>query len=99
MFLNFSGWRGDKGVRLSVKTICKQNLEAICYLHLEYLCYNVWQMTVAVTGATGHIGANLVRALIARGQPVRCLVHINSRAIDGLPVETVKGKPSMALEF
>ncbi|MHB8105482.1 MAG: NmrA family NAD(P)-binding protein, partial [Dehalococcoidales bacterium] len=40
-------------------------------------------MTVAVTGATGHIGANLVRALVAKGIPTRCLVHVNHRAIDG----------------
>ena len=48
-------------------------------------------MTVAVTGASGHIGANLVRALIDKGQPTRCLVHVNSRAIDGLDVERVNG--------
>jgi dihydroflavonol-4-reductase len=48
-------------------------------------------MTAVVTGATGHVGANLVRALIAEGRPVRCLVHVNSRAVDGLPVETVSG--------
>jgi dihydroflavonol-4-reductase len=48
-------------------------------------------MTVVVTGASGHIGANLVRALVDRGRPVRCLIHINSRAIDGLDVATVRG--------
>jgi dihydroflavonol-4-reductase len=48
-------------------------------------------MTVVVTGASGHIGANLVRALIGRGCPVRCLIHINSRAIDGLDVEIIRG--------
>jgi len=48
-------------------------------------------MTVAVTGASGHIGANLVRALIDKGQPTRCLVHVNCRAIDGLDVERVSG--------
>ncbi|OGO19038.1 MAG: hypothetical protein A2Z15_06860 [Chloroflexi bacterium RBG_16_50_11] len=47
-------------------------------------------MTVAVTGATGHIGANLVRALIDKGSPPRCLVHVNCRAIDGLNVEKVQ---------
>jgi dihydroflavonol-4-reductase len=51
-------------------------------------------MTVVVTGATGHLGANLVRALIAQGRPVRCLVHVNSRPIDGLPVEIVPGDVS-----
>jgi dihydroflavonol-4-reductase len=48
-------------------------------------------MTVAVTGATGHIGANLVRALINKGTPTRCLVHMNHQAIDGLDVEKFHG--------
>jgi len=48
-------------------------------------------MTIAVTGATGHIGANLVRALIDKGISPRCLVHVNCRAIDGLDVERVQG--------
>jgi dihydroflavonol-4-reductase len=51
-------------------------------------------MTVVVTGATGHVGANLVRTLIAQGRPVRCLVHLNSRPIDGLDVEKVDGDVS-----
>jgi dihydroflavonol-4-reductase len=46
-------------------------------------------MFVAVTGASGHLGANLVRVLIRRGYKVRVLVHRNTRAIDGLPVEKV----------
>jgi dihydroflavonol-4-reductase len=46
-------------------------------------------MTVAITGATGHIGANLVRALIQQGRPTRCLVHINTRALDGLSTDLV----------
>jgi dihydroflavonol-4-reductase len=48
-------------------------------------------MTVAVTGATGHIGANLVRALIDKGIPTRCLVHRSHRAIDELDAEKVHG--------
>ena len=32
-------------------------------------------MKVFVTGATGFIGSNLVRALLARGYPVRALVR------------------------
>jgi dihydroflavonol-4-reductase len=48
-------------------------------------------MTVAITGASGHIGANLVRALLHNGQPVRCLVHVSCRAIDGLDAERVNG--------
>jgi dihydroflavonol-4-reductase len=48
-------------------------------------------MVVAVTGASGHIGANLVRALLEEGRTVRALVHENHQAIDGLDVEIVKG--------
>ncbi|MBN2463050.1 MAG: NAD-dependent epimerase/dehydratase family protein [Dehalococcoidia bacterium] len=47
--------------------------------------------TTVVTGATGHIGANLVRALLAQGRPVRALFHLNRRAVDGLEVEIAKG--------
>jgi dihydroflavonol-4-reductase len=46
-------------------------------------------MLVAVTGPSGHLGANLVRVLLRRGYRVRALVHQNTRAIDGLPVEKV----------
>jgi dihydroflavonol-4-reductase len=48
-------------------------------------------MTVVVTGANGHIGANLVRALIDSGRRTCCLVHVNHRAIDGLDTELVYG--------
>jgi dihydroflavonol-4-reductase len=47
-------------------------------------------MTVVVTGATGHIGANLVRALVAKGRPTRCLVHVSTRALKGLDAEVVR---------
>ncbi len=43
-----------------------------------------------VTGASGHVGANLVRALLGRGRRVRVLVHKNATAINGLPVEVVR---------
>jgi dihydroflavonol-4-reductase len=46
-------------------------------------------MTVAVTGANGHIGANLVRALIDSGRPTRSLVHVHTGAIEGLDTELV----------
>jgi dihydroflavonol-4-reductase len=48
-------------------------------------------VTILVTGASGHVGANLVRTLVAQGKPVRALLHIESRAIEGLDVETVRG--------
>lgn len=48
-------------------------------------------MTVVVTGASGHIGVNLVRALVGAGRPVRALVHRDGRPLDGLPVERVTG--------
>jgi dihydroflavonol-4-reductase len=44
-----------------------------------------------VTGAAGHLGNNVVRALLARGRRVRALVHRESASLDGLPVEKRAG--------
>jgi dihydroflavonol-4-reductase len=44
-----------------------------------------------ITGAAGLIGANLMRALLAQGQPVRALVRQDKRALDGLKVEQAQG--------
>ena len=45
---------------------------------------------VVVTGAAGHIGANLVRALSADGRKVRAVMNKDDRALRGLSVETVR---------
>ena len=41
-------------------------------------------MTVAVIGASGHIGNNLCRALLKKGYRVKALIHQHSESLDGL---------------
>ncbi len=50
-------------------------------------------MSTLVTGSTGLLGNNIVRALVARGDAVRVLVRPGGdlHALDGLPVEIVRG--------
>ncbi len=50
-------------------------------------------MLHVVTGATGHLGNNLVRALLARGERVRALIYPVDpvRPLEGLAVERVEG--------
>jgi dihydroflavonol-4-reductase len=48
-------------------------------------------MTVVVTGASGHVGANLIRILLRRGERARALVHHDRRALEGLDVDMVQG--------
>jgi nucleoside-diphosphate-sugar epimerase len=48
---------------------------------------------VLVTGATGHLGSNVVRRLLADQHDVRALVQANAdnRSIEGLPIERIEG--------
>ncbi len=48
-------------------------------------------MLAVVTGASGHLGANLVRALIERKWQVRALVRNDTRALEGLDIESFYG--------
>ncbi len=48
-------------------------------------------MLAAVTGAAGHLGANLVRTLLNKDWQVRAVVHHDVRAIEGLNIEHVSG--------
>jgi len=47
-------------------------------------------MRFAVTGATGFLGANLVRSLLDDGHEVRALIRKPNPLIDGLNIETLK---------
>jgi dihydroflavonol-4-reductase len=47
---------------------------------------------VTVTGASGHVGANLVRSLLDRGRRVRVIVHRDRRGFEGLEVEQVRAE-------
>ena len=48
-------------------------------------------MVVAVTGASGHVGANLCRELFRQGYRVRALLHRDERAMTGLDIEKQHG--------
>src|SRR5262249_12133205 len=50
-------------------------------------------MNIAVTGATGHVGANLVRTLVDGGHHVRALAHAgNRRGLEDVGCEFVDGE-------
>ncbi len=55
-------------------------------------------MKVLVTGANGHIGANVCRELLSQSHSVRALVRENAdcRGIEGLDLEVVKGDVMVA---
>jgi len=48
-------------------------------------------MLTAITGASGHVGINLTRALISRGRRVRVLSHTSDLGLEGLPVDYCRG--------
>ncbi len=48
-------------------------------------------MKIAVTGATGHVGINLVKRLVDQGHYLKVLVYEKIDVLDGLDVEIVKG--------
>jgi dihydroflavonol-4-reductase len=50
------------------------------------LVFELSLFMIAVTGASGLLGGNLVRALLAKGERVRVLVHQDQRAVSGLDV-------------
>lgn len=45
--------------------------------------------TWLLTGATGFVGANVARVMLARGDRVRCVVRKPNLCLEGLPVELV----------
>ncbi len=47
-------------------------------------------MTVVVSGASGHVGGNLIRELLRQGRRVRAIVREDIRAVDGLDLELVR---------
>jgi len=48
-------------------------------------------MKAVITGASGHLGANLMPALLEEGTSVRVVAHRNLDAFEGLDVEIVTG--------
>ncbi len=50
-------------------------------------------MTVVVTGASGHVGVNLVQSLVAAGRHVHVVIDESTLGLEGLPVEIVQRDP------
>lgn len=46
---------------------------------------------IAITGASGHIGANLCRELVSQGYAVRVMYRSDDKPFEGLEVEKVQG--------
>ena len=48
-------------------------------------------MIIAITGANGHVGVNLCKALVELGHEVLALVHKNTKGLEKLDVKIFKG--------
>jgi dihydroflavonol-4-reductase len=48
-------------------------------------------MKIAVTGANGHVGVNLCKALLEQGHQVNALTHHHNQGLTGINVQTVPG--------
>jgi len=48
-------------------------------------------MRISITGASGHIGANLCRELISQGHTLKVLINRSSGSLEGLKLTMVKG--------
>jgi dihydroflavonol-4-reductase len=48
-------------------------------------------LEIAITGASGHVGANLIRELIPAGHHIKVLFFNDDRSFAGLPVTPIKG--------
>jgi dihydroflavonol-4-reductase len=48
-------------------------------------------MNIAITGASGHIGANLCRALVAEGHKLTVLINRSALGLEDLNLERIKG--------
>lgn len=48
-------------------------------------------MKIAVTGASGHVGANLCRMLLEQGYEVKALIHNSIKGLENLDLEYVNG--------
>jgi dihydroflavonol-4-reductase len=48
-------------------------------------------MIIAVTGANGHVGVNLCKALLEHGHQVKALVHQHNQGISSLPLTIIRG--------
>ena len=48
-------------------------------------------MLIAVTGGSGHIGANLCRHLVSTGHSVRVLINRTKKSLEGIPLDKIPG--------